>query len=184
MSETSQAAHQVAQRGAKQVAYRIYLQIKDAGQEGVTRDDLVQCFQVLGIDYSTVTARIRALVFSGLVIDGPDKRPTRKNNPAKVLRTVPGLDFKLLYGEPGPRAGRRCSEEEREFLDRCHSLDMAMRGSTMKELDTLDAPKLLWEYFCELRKTPGIIHTGSSFRDQLGNCAWCHDAKCINGCVS
>lgn len=176
MSETSQAAHSTAQRGAKQIAYRIYLQVKDAGQDGLTRDELVQCFQALNVEYSTVTARVRSLVFSGLLTDGPDTRLTRKNHQAGVLRSVSGLDFKTVYREP-PRAGHRCSDSEREFLDHCHSLDTAIRASTFPELEELDASKLLWDYFRELRTNVG-------FRDLLGNCSWCHVASCGGTCVT
>lgn len=183
--DTSLVAYKLAKKGARQTAYRIYLQVKDAGQHGMTRDELVQCFQVLGVDYSTVTARCRALVFSKLFTEGPDTRPTRKGNAALLLRSIPGLDFKTMYREPPPKAGKRCSAAEREFLDRCHSLAMTMRASSLGELDKLDAPKVLWGCFRELRQAgEGVVQTASGFRDSLGNCAWCHDAKCGNGCVT
>jgi hypothetical protein len=191
MTDTSQEAFQVAQRSSRQVAYRLYIQIRDAGQNGVTRDELVQCFTAMGVDQSTVTARVRALVASGLVTDGPDRRPTRKKNPAKVVRFISGLDFKTLYKESAARnlsrgPGQRCNDAEREFLDRCHSLSMAMKVSSVQELTDLDAPKLIWDYFRELRQnTAGILHVeGQGFRDTLGHCAWCHKQECINSCVS
>ena len=186
MPDTSQEAYQVALRNSKVLAYRLYLQIQDAGQHGVTRDDLVQTFTAMGIDQSTVTARVRGLVASKLVTDGPDRRPTRKDNPAKVVRAIPGLDFKTLYRERSAKEekGLRCSKEEREFLDRCHALAMWLKGATDDELKRSDSVKVLWDAFAELRKTPGIVHTGSGFRDSLGGCAWCHDKKCGNGCVT
>lgn len=186
MPGTSHEAFQVALRNSKQLAYRLYLQVLDAGPHGVTRDDLVQTFTALGVDQSTVTARVRGLVASGLVTDGPDRRPTRKSNPAKVVRAIPGLDFSALYSEKAARpTNYRCSEGEREFLDRCHALALTLKGATTPELDRIDVPKLLWESFCELRKTSGIEHImGKGFRDPVGKCAWCHKQSCENGCVS
>lgn len=115
-SETSQIAAELAQPGARRTARRIYAIVADARSLGMTRDEVVQHFRDLGLEYNSITARVRALVYSGLFSDGPDTRLTIKNRPAGVLRVVDGADFDTLYQEPPPGVGR-CTTQERHFLE-------------------------------------------------------------------
>jgi hypothetical protein len=182
-SSTSKAAANSAARGANRTAYRIYLQIVDSGQEGMTRDELVECFQALGVEYSSVTARCTALTFSGLVTEGPDTRLTRSGNPAVVLRAVPGKDFTTSFrSPPRKKADPKCTPAEREFLDRSLGLISAIQAG----FTPMEAKDTLWDCFQELKTSIGQypVPTAGGFRDNLGGCAWCHAPKCGNGCVT
>lgn len=114
----------------------------------MTRDQVVQHFKELELEYNSITARIRALVYSGLFTDGPDTRLTTKGRPAGVLRIVKDADFDELYQEPPPGSGR-CNPRERSFLDATVQIvgEQASGALTMH-----DAQQLLWDAAQTLRE--------------------------------
>lgn len=61
----------------------VYEAIRDAGEDGMTQDELLEAFP--NLSYSSVTARPAALKRKGLIIDSGSKRPGRSGRMQSVL---------------------------------------------------------------------------------------------------
>lgn len=94
-SETSQETAELAAKHAKKLARAIFTLIVEAGDQGMTTDELNQHFGPLKHENQGVSPRVLDLADRNMITRGPDKRRTRANKPAKVSRAVPAaiVDF-------------------------------------------------------------------------------------------
>lgn len=72
----------------------VYEAIRDAGEEGMTQDELLQAFPHLS--YSSVTARPAALKRKGMIMDSGIKRPGRSGRMQSVLIDAAPVQRTLL----------------------------------------------------------------------------------------
>lgn len=72
----------------------VYEAIRDAGEDGMTQDELLAMFPHLS--YSSVTARPAALKRKGLIIDSGRKRPGRSGRAQVVLVDAQHVQGTLL----------------------------------------------------------------------------------------
>lgn len=101
-SPTSKDAAQAALARAPSYARAIHRLALEQMDLGITRDEAVVAF-IGRAPHTTITPRIRALVFSGLLRPNGLTRPTRTGQAAEVLVASPTDDFVALYREPPPK---------------------------------------------------------------------------------
>ena len=71
---------------ATQLEEMVYKAIYEAGQHGITADELLQMFP--NYSYSSITARPASLKRQGLIMDTGERRPGRSGRPQAVLKAV------------------------------------------------------------------------------------------------
>lgn len=135
-SETSRAAAQSTE--GRTFARRIWRLYVDMGCKGFTADELVHFIIVqLGVKtkQSTITARLVALKYSGLIVR-PDGKPTRitsSSRKAAVWVANPNLDFDTAYQEPPSKHSKGESLVLNAARDYAHNPTQANLDSLISE---------------------------------------------------
>lgn len=116
-SATSRAAAETAQAAARSLAFLIWRFAAEQGEDGIIADEAIVRFSAKSP--TSITARMRALKFSGLLIRHPDEetRQTRKDCRAEVWVANETVNFNARYREPPPKAGRKVTEDEYALLE-------------------------------------------------------------------